>query len=786
MWLLLAGALLALPSVVLGGANDRVWTGGSTDYDWQDSNNWQNKVGLSAGDDLIFDGVTDAGNSTNYNNEPDGFFVHTISVNTASGQDFVIGGNRIVLTSGISETAAGIGIKALGANLYFNITPLNEVTFTASHALNINGNVDFYEGEILLSNSGTVTFNGTLFSSTPHGEVSLIKTNSGTLSISSTCTVPPTNELYAEIDQGTVRMLGVASNSQFNLDSNATSIVLDGVAGYIEFFAPGTTSLSGTGTATGIIYNEGTTNACIPGDNGNPGVLSCNVLLHYQSTRSGSLQIKINGTIPGADYSQLLVYSNYDLSSPFPPVGGLIASLNLDARWNYTPQIGDSFLVLTQAYGQPYSVRANGFFNGLPPSSIYDATNGASLSIVYDLNGVTLSTIRISSSPFVLWKGSALNPSNYATRNWSVTNNWAQNSAPASGSAVVLGPNQMTCYATNFDFIPIPPLTNDLALGTTLSTLSFTGTNYTLYGNSITLTGGITNNTGPGTNLCYLDIATPGTVPVDVEPGGSLLLGGGFAGSGIINKKGAGTLIYSGTTMNAYLGTVVVDNGTLEVDGSFTDGSFTVNGGVLDGTGTVSAVTLNGGTLKPGDSPGILHMEGDLAMAPGSTFEAELNGPVPGTGYDQLQVAGGVNLNGASLNLRPNYAVTVGTAFLILVNDGSDPIVGTFAGLPEGATFQSGGQYFSISYKAGSGHNDVVATRVNPAATFSRIQYFPPAAVQLQGSGAANSSYSIFANTNLAGTNWINLGTIPTDNSGAFLFNDSNVLSFPQRFYEVR
>jgi len=776
LWLIVAVASLALPCA----GTDRTWTGnGGADNNWMTPANWQGSVAPSPGDNLIFNGISNAGNSTNHNNFPAGTVFGKISINTASGQDFSLGGNRVVLTNGISETAGGIGIMALAGIVDFDITFGTNLTFTASHLLILNGTLDFQiEHKLFLNDSGSVTINGTLLSA-GGGEVDVAKSNSGTLTISSTATVS-TNRLYVDLQQGSLHMAGVASRSLFGVESN-TSMVLDGVAEEIEITHAGL--LSGIGTASYITFDPTATAICSPGDNGTPGVLSCTNFSYDEFNSSSSLQINVSGTAPGTGYSQLLVYGTYNLC---PPVHSLGAStVNLGIQWNYTPQTGDSFLVLKQSPSQSYVVSKEGFFTGLPPNSIYDATNGSSLAVVYDSTGVTLSAIRTSSSRFLLWKASALDLSTYGSRNWSSTNNWAQNSAPTNGSAVVFSPYQMTCYTTNFDYIPVPPVTNDLA-GASLSALSFTGSNYMLYGNSVTMSGGLTNSSAGGTNACYLDIAAAAPLPLDVEPGGSLLLGGGFAGSGTISKEGAGTVVYVGTTMNAYLGTVVVDNGTLQVDGSFTDGSFTVNGGVLDGTGTVSDVTMNGGTLKPGDSPGILHMEGDLAMAPGSAFEAELNGPIPGTDYSQLQVIGGVNLNGATLNLQPNYAATVGTAFLILANDGSDPIVGAFAGLPEGAIFQAGGQYFSISYKAGSGHNDVVVTRINPPATFTHIQFLPPADLRLQGSGATNVTYSIFANTNLTTTNWLNIGTVPADGSGVFLFDDSNALSFPQRFYEVR
>src|SRR4029077_4912461 len=54
--------------------------------------------------------------------------------------------------------------------------------------------------------------------------------------------------------------------------------------------------------------------------------------------------------------------------------------------------------------------------------------------------------------------------------------------------------------------------------------------------------------------------------------------------------------------------------------------------------------------------------------------------------------------------------------FMIIANDGVDPVVGAFAGLPEGATVTASGKPFRISYAGGTG-NDVVLTALTPPNT---------------------------------------------------------------------
>ena len=97
------------------------------------------------------------------------------------------------------------------------------------------------------------------------------------------------------------------------------------------------------------------------------------------------------------------------------------------------------------------------------------------------------------------------------------------------------------------------------------------------------------------------------------------------------------------------------------------------------------------------------------AMASGTTFYAEINGPNVGSQYDQVNVTGTVSLGGATLNPTLGFAPTTGQQFTIINNDGADAVTGTFAGLPEGTVFSIGTKTFQISYAGGTG-NDVVLT----------------------------------------------------------------------------
>src|SRR5690606_19679802 len=126
--------------------------------------------------------------------------------------------------------------------------------------------------------------------------------------------------------------------------------------------------------------------------------------------------------------------------------------------------------------------------------------------------------------------------------------------------------------------------------------------------------------------------------------------------------------------------------------------------------------------LDAGDSPATINptfngtdaLVGDVTLA--GDLSIVINGTTPDTDYTQLTVAGSVNLNGVSLIISGTYVPTFGESFIIVDNDGVDPIIGTFAGLPEGAVISNFmGTLWSamISYEGGDG-NDVELTVFTP------------------------------------------------------------------------
>jgi autotransporter-associated beta strand protein len=256
-----------------------------------------------------------------------------------------------------------------------------------------------------------------------------------------------------------------------------------------------------------------------------------------------------------------------------------------------------------------------------------------------------------------------------------------------------------------------------------------------------------------------------------------------------LTKNGAGTLTLT-SLVNNLAGPVTVNAGTLLINGNLgpsnTNSAMAANGGTLGGSGTLYRNTwgyvktgsgttsspfvyTGGGIVAPGSNgPGIMTIWGLLDLAPakvaggtspniigtpaasGSTLSMDLNGPVAGTGYDQIQQilqnqssAASVSLGdgsatwAANLQLSLGYAPSASDVFWLIVNSNTQPAslqpvanttTGTFVGLPEGSsvtlgTFGSVTYTGTISYKgdydtsnpgAGTG-NDVVIYNIVPA-----------------------------------------------------------------------
>ncbi len=319
-----------------------------------------------------------------------------------------------------------------------------------------------------------------------------------------------------------------------------------------------------------------------------------------------------------------------------------------------------------------------------------------------------------------------------ADGNWQTPANWVGEVAPVANDDLFF-PTTAAQFTAN----------NNFPLFTTFNSITIEQGNYTLSGNPIRLANGMT--VGGGTQTINLTITLTGpqvfagsqatttitVLGISVASFALTLDGPGTIGIGLIS--GSGSITKNGAGASAlisslgYTGSITVNNGIFVVDANIPSSSVTVNststGGTfglsgLGGTGTVGAVNVTQGGISAGTltSPtGILSISNGLTFTANGAYVCKIGGTTPGSaGHDQLNVTGAVNLSNARLGPLPwnAFRPAIGDAFVILRNDGTDPINGTFLNAPEGSVFAGPlNTAFRISYVGGDG-NDVVVTRV--------------------------------------------------------------------------
>jgi hypothetical protein len=167
--------------------------------------------------------------------------------------------------------------------------------------------------------------------------------------------------------------------------------------------------------------------------------------------------------------------------------------------------------------------------------------------------------------------------------------------------------------------------------------------------------------------------------------------------------------------------------GSLNLDGGdvASSGTIQIDGGVVQGIGQMNGNVVNdGGTFKPGHSPGFIYIFGNYTQTSNGSLDLEIGGMDPGVEYDQMLIYGNATLGG-SLNLVRwnNYVPEQGYGFYLISCYSVASDFNNFTGLcPVG-------QYH---YRIVRGSTDYIAT--------VRIDNTPPALVITQP--VANTSYN--------------------------------------------
>lgn len=345
--------------------------------------------------------------------------------------------------------------------------------------------------------------------------------------------------------------------------------------------------------------------------------------------------------------------------------------------------------------------------------------------------------------------------------NWTTAGNWDSVPAPGAGDDLVF-----PLHAGN------EQPNNDFGAGGTFNSISVLDNQYQLVGNavetpSVTLTnpdpidcGNLTQTgfqmgnggTGlivPNGGTTTINVNGPGQafISTQVDTGADdlaiVLSGDGnlrgnlqvptAAAGHAVTRSGGGLAAW--TSMSGAFGPTVPVNyvnagGTTIFDENTTfQVEVTATGGEVGGRGFLTSYTGDGGTLSPSfnscsfAAQPTSQVYGDLELNPGSTFRVDMTSS---STFDRLFVQdndaagpqqGTVDITGSTLSVNASGFIPAGGQnYGIIVNDLADPVVGTFAGLADGATVNVGGVDMTIRYNVDStdpalpAGNDVVLT----------------------------------------------------------------------------
>ena len=367
------------------------------------------------------------------------------------------------------------------------------------------------------------------------------------------------------------------------------------------------------------------------------------------------------------------------------------------------------------------------------------------------------------------WTGAGGNP------DWMTAGNWS-GGTPQSGSSL-----DFPAGVTNLTTV------NNFPTGTQFGKITIDGSGYSLSGNAITLTQGISATYTSNTSTDSIPAQFSGSITV--AAGGTLDIDGALTGSGP-TVSGGGTADLG--VQNALVGTTTVSGAgtTLLVDGAV--GAVQVNTGTtLGGSGTVGNVNSNGGTIVPNDGNGPLKT-GSLTLDSNSSFDPALFGP-SSVASGEVSASGTVTLAG-TLNASLDYKPNPGDLLTIIANNSGSPVMGTFTGLPQGSTVDIDGQNFQINYSGGSG-NDVVLKFV-PYTTTTSISATTQSPVYGQsvsftavatptGGPVLTGTVDFYDGNPTAGGTLIGTGNVNNQGHATFATSKLNVTGSPHQIYAV-
>lgn len=614
----------------------------------------------------------------------------TLQIGSADGAN-----NPFTMASGY----AGVLVGDLN---YAGTLKFAETSTTKTYANVLSGS-----GDLIKTGTGTLNLTGnnsyTGGTKIEQGRISLGSANAigtiGTISFSTTGTGPGALQFMAGNTTDYSARFSNAANQKYAVDTNGQDVTLasdlTSVGGSFTKFGAGSATLSGANTFTSGSVAAGTLigTASSLSASGTFGVGSGAELRFNQAT-SGTFA----GSFVGAGaFTKLgagtltIGGSNSTNTAPWTVSAGALAGKTSGIKGAIT---NNSSVVFDQTTSGTYSSIMSG------SGSLTKLGSGTvTLSGANSYSGSTT----VSAGSLV---GTTTSLQGAITNNAAVTINNPTNGTYAgimtgAGSLTKLGAGSVTLTGANSysggttisagsligDTTSLQGnITNNTTLtfsqttnGTYAGNISGTGILTKLGSGAVTLTGtsnysgGTTVTAGSliGTTNSLQGAITMVNTAVTFDQTTTGTYAGILSGNGSLTKLGGGTVILAAN--NNFIGPTVVSGGTLFINGSHNSAVTVQNLATLGGSGTILSrlVTVqSGGTISPGNSPGLLTV-GSLDLQAGSTTLMQIIGVgsaagTAGTDYDKIAIteASGLGYGGTlSLDFANTATFADGTTF---------------------------------------------------------------------------------------------------------------------------
>jgi len=297
---------------------------------------------------------------------------------------------------------------------------------------------------------------------------------------------------------------------------------------------------------------------------------------------------------------------------------------------------------------------------------------------------------------------------------------------------------------------------------------------------ALTVNGGVFDLNGATVSVGALS-GTGGTIAL----GNGTLIDNGAAtttldavitGTGGLTKSGPGNLILGAA--NTYTGPTNVTAGKLTVMGSITSDVMVAANGTLGGSGTITGSVTHTGAIAPGNSIGILTINGSFTQSTGSTYQVEINAAGQGDRIDVTGAPGTATIQAGSSVVVAPAAGGYGRSTTYTILNATGGVNGTYASvsLPNSAfiapslSYDANNAFLTIDVRFARGartpNQAAVAGALDQAYGGSMSSDFAAVLGALSGLAPTQGAQALAA---LGGQTYTGFGTVSVQGAQAFM-----------------